>query len=99
MDIKSQNVRDASRLLLHVSDETIAKILCAVADEAVAQMDTILLANQQDLNRMDPANPKYDRLKLTSERIQGIAADMRNVAQLPSPVERVLKDTVRPNGL
>lgn len=101
MDIKSQlqNVRDASRLLLHVSDETIAKILCAVADEAVAQMDTILLANQQDLNRMDPANPKYDRLKLTSERIQGIAADMRNVAQLPSPVGRVLKDTVRPNGL
>ncbi len=101
MDIKSQlqNVRDASRLLLHVSDETIAKILCAVADEAVAQMDTILLANQQDLNRMDPANPKYDRLKLTSERIQGIAADMRNVAQLPSPVGRLLKDTVRPNGL
>lgn len=101
MDIKSQlqNVRDASRLLLHVSDETIAKILCAVADEAVAQMDTILLANQQDLNRMDSANPKYDRLKLTSERIQGIAADMRNVAQLPSPVGRVLKDTVRPNGL
>lgn len=101
MDIKSQlqNVRDASRLLLHVSDETIAKVLCAVADEAVAQMDTILLANQQDLNRMDPANPKYDRLKLTSERIQGIAADMRNVAQLPSPVGRVLKDTVRPNGL
>ena len=101
MDIKGQlqNVRDASRLLLHVSDETIAKILCAVADEAVAQMDTILLANQQDLNRMDPANPKYDRLKLTSERIQGIAADMRNVAQLPSPVGRVLKDTVHPNGL
>ena len=101
MDIKSQlqNVRNASRLLLHVSDETIAKILCAVADEAVAQMDTILLANQQDLNRMDPANPKYDRLKLTFERIQGIAADMRNVAQLPSPVGRVLKDTVRPNGL
>ena len=101
MDIKSQlqNVRNASRLLLHVSDETIAKILCAVADKAVAQMDTILLANQQDLNRMDPANPKYDRLKLTSERIQGIAADMRNVAQLPSPVGRVLKDTVRPNGL
>ena len=101
MDIKGQlqNVRDASRLLLHVSDETIAKILCAVADEAVAQMDTILLANQQDLNRMDPANPKYDRLKLTSERIQGIAADMRNVAQLPSPVGRVLKDAIRPNGL
>ena len=101
MDIKSQlqNVRDASRLLLHVSDETIAKILCAVADKAVAQMDTILLANQQDLNRMDPANPKYDRLKLTFERIQGIAADMRNVAQLPSPVGRVLKDTIRPNGL
>lgn len=101
MDIKIQlqDVKNASRSLLGMSDKTISDVLCAVADEAVMQADVILNANEQDLDRMDSANPKYDRLKLTLERIQGIAADMRNVAHLPSPVGRVLRDTVRPNGL
>lgn len=101
MDIKIQlqDVKNASRSLLGMSDKTISDVLCAVADEAVMQAGAILDANEQDLDRMDPANPKYDRLKLTLERIQGIAADMRNVAHMPSPVGRVLKDTVRPNGL
>lgn len=101
MDIKRQlqDVKNASRFLLGMSDETISDVLCAVADEAVAQAGAILDANKQDLNRMDPANPKYDRLKLTLERIQGIASDMRNVSNLPSPVGRVLRDAIRPNGL
>ena len=101
MDIKIQlqDVKNASRSLLGMSDKVISDVLCAVADEAVMQAGAILDANEQDLDRMDPANPKYDRLKLTLERIQGIAADMRNVAHMPSPVGRVLKDTVRPNGL
>lgn len=48
---------------------------------------------------MDPANPKYDRLKLTEERLQGIAADMENVSTLPSPLNKVLSETIRPNGM
>lgn len=48
---------------------------------------------------MDPSNPMYDRLKLTSERIEGIASDNRKVATLPSPLGRVLKHSVLPNGL
>lgn len=101
MDIKIQlqDVKNASRSLLGMSDKIISDVLCALADETVMQADVILNANEQDLDRMDSANPKYDRLKLTLERIQGIAADMRNVAHLPSPVGRVLRDTVRPNGL
>lgn len=101
MDIKIQlqDVKNASRSLLGMSNKIISDVLCALADETVMQADVILNANKQDLDRMDPANPKYDRLKLTLERIQGIAADMRNVAHLPSPVGRVLRDTVRPNGL
>lgn len=101
MDIKIQlqDVKNASKSLLGMSDKTISDVLCAVADEAVMQADAILDANGQDLDRMDSANPKYDRLKLTLERIQSIAADMRNVAHMPSPVGRVLRDAVRPNGL
>ncbi|MCR4765328.1 MAG: glutamate-5-semialdehyde dehydrogenase [Bacteroidaceae bacterium] len=101
MDIKGQlqEVHQAAKFLLRLKDEDIAKILCAVADEIIAQSDVILKANQQDLLRMDTANPKYDRLKLTSERLLGIASDMRNVAKLPSPVGKVLRETIRPNGL
>ena len=92
------DARRASRQLLGLSDEKINTVLLAVADALVAATDDILAANALDLARMDPANPKYDRLKLTPDRIAGIAADMRNVASLPSP--RVEIDRrVRPNGL
>jgi len=94
-----QEVYQAAKSLLRLSDDLIAEVLCAVADEIIAQADVILKANEQDLSRMDPTNPKYDRLKLTLERLEGIAADMRNVSKLPSPVGKVLKEIVRPNGL
>ena len=92
-------VREASIELPSLGDETINDILLAVADAAEAQTERILQANALDLERMDPSNPMYDRLKLTPERIAGIAADMRKVATLPSPLGRVLKHTVLPNGL
>lgn len=41
----------------------------------------------------------YDRLLLNRERIAGIAADIRNVASLPSPLGKILSETVRPNGM
>ena len=94
-----QDVRQASRKLALVDEELINKVLEAVADAAVEYTDEILTANAEDLQRMNPANPKYDRLKLTAERSQGIASDTRNVASLPSSLGRLLEETVRPNGL
>ena len=92
-------VQDASRHLLAVDGTKINEILCAVADAAVAQSSYILEENRKDLARMDPANPKYDRLKLTEIRLQEIADGLRHVAALPSPLGRVLKESVLPNGL
>lgn len=94
-----ESVREASTSLSELDDKRINEILLAVADEAVAQTPAILEANAKDLARMDPANPMYDRLKLTKERIDGIASDTRHVALLPSPLGRVLKHSVLPNGL
>lgn len=94
-----QAAKDASIDLALLDGDTINRVLLAVADRAEAETDTILAANAKDLSRMDQANPMYDRLKLTRERISGIAADTRNVASLPSPLGRVLKHTVLPNGL
>ena len=48
---------------------------------------------------MGTGDPRYDRLKLTLPRLEGIASDMRNVSILPSPLGRVLKHSIRPNGM
>lgn len=91
--------RIAARSAAQLGDERINSVLCAVADEAEARISYILEANQCDLARMNPDDPKYDRLMLTAERIRSIAADIRDVATLPSPLNRVLHDTVRSNGM
>ena len=92
-------VQVASRELALLNDNVINQILNAVADAAIAETPFILAENEKDLARMDKNDPKYDRLKLTEERLKGIAADTRNVATLPSPLGKVLKESVRPNGM
>ena len=83
-----------------IQDEALVnETLRLTADEIETQTDALLAANRSDLARMNPDDPKYDRLKLTAERLQGIADDMRTVASLPSPLGRILQHSVRPNGM
>ena len=82
-----------------LTDNERNEVLTAVADAICSQKDRILKANSRDLQRMEPANPLYDRLQLTDARLDGIAADMRKVTTLPSPLGRILKETTLPNGL
>jgi len=93
------NVRDASRDLIKLKTETIHQLLLALADEAEKQTKTLIAENRHDLDLMDPEDPKYDRLKLTEDRIKAIASDIRNVASLASPIGRVLDKRELPNGL
>lgn len=93
------NARVAANKLNLIDDATIARVLCAVADEADRQVDYILQANRRDLERMPESDPRYDRLMLTRERLAGITADMRRVASLPSPLGRTLASYDRPNGM
>ena len=92
-------VRTASRALAALDEDKVNAILRAVADAAVRNTPYILEENAKDLAQMDAANPLYDRLLLTKERIEGIASDIRNVASLPSPLGKLLSETVRPNGI
>jgi len=94
-----QRVKKASRSLALLSDEQRNTILNAVADAIVDFKERILVANSQDLAKMDPKNPLYDRLQLTEKRLDDIASDMRNVASLPSPLGYVTKEKTLPNGL
>ena len=91
--------REACKTLALLSDAQRNEVLQAVADAIVAQQATLLQANALDLAVMDPANPLYDRLQLTAQRLEGIAADMRHVSELPSPLGRTLQDRTLPNGL
>ena len=94
-----ENVRKASRALSLLSDKKINQVLVDLAEATLDQIPAILEENKKDLVRMDSEDPKYDRLKLTQERIEAIAGDIEKVAHLPSPVGRILEEKQLENGL
>lgn len=82
-----------------MDNDTINKVLLMVAEAAVVNAKFIIAENEKDLVLMDESDPRYDRLLLTAGRIEGIASDIRNVVELPSPVGQILLENRRPNGL
>lgn len=94
-----ESAKIAGRSLLLLKEEQINCLLEAIAKETEAKIHYILSENLKDLQRMDKDNPKYDRVKLTEERILGIVSDIRNVISLPSPVGRILDQKTLDNGL
>lgn len=94
-----RQTRKACRTLGKVDDRVINNTLLMIADSAIRNADQILSENRKDLELMPESDPLYDRLLLTNERLGSIAADIRNVSGLPSPLNRVLSTNIRPNGL
>lgn len=94
-----ENTLIASRELNLLSVGKVNEVLNKIADAAEKNTDFILRENQKDLARMESSDPKYDRLKLTANRLKSIADDIRNVVSLASPIGRVLSENIRPNGL
>ena len=94
-----EKVKRASKSLATLSDGQRNEILLAVADAIINNKERILNANAQDLAKMSKDNPLYDRLQLTTKRLEDIAADMRNVATLPSPLGHITKQKTLANGL
>lgn len=94
-----QITKDASYTLAGIDDERRNAILNRVADAIVANASMLLDANSRDLERMEQSNPLYDRLQLTQSRLENIAADMRNVALLESPLGKISNERTLENGL
>ena len=99
LDTAFASVRDASRCLTGIDPATINDVLLDLADITLQSIPQLLQANALDLKQMPQDDPRYDRLQLTESRLADIAADLRQVASLPSPVGRVLRHTTLPNGL
>ncbi len=94
-----KSVRGASRKLALVGEEKVNDILLALADKAEKNSLKIIAENQKDLERMPESDPKYDRLKLTEQRIKDIATDLRSVATLPSPLDILVEKRTLKSGL
>ena len=82
-----------------LQEEKINQVLVALAEKAEKRSANIIQENRKDLDRMPETDPKYDRLKLTEQRIKDIANDLRNVSKLPSPLGISLESRNLNSGL
>ena len=92
----------AARTLATLSAATKNRALHAAADSVLANVDAVLSANAPDVAAArDAGTPAamLDRLALIPQRVDGIAAGLRQVAGLPDPVGEVLRGSTLPNGL
>lgn len=95
-----RSAREATKNLIGVSDEKINLALLYMADALIESCDEILEANEQDIELAEGISPvMIDRLRLTKERIVGMASGIREIAELPSPLGKLLERVERPNGL
>ena len=97
-----RRAKAASARLARASTAEKNAALHAAADLLADRAPEILTANQADLDAATSAGMEQgplDRLRLTDERLAGMAAGLRAVAELPDPVGEVLGGGRRPNGL
>jgi len=99
LQIELAKVNKASRTLINLTSKKRNEILRDVADAIVKNSHILLAENEKDLARMDRDDPKYDRLLLNLERLEDIASDMRNVADLENPLNRILDERKHENGM
>jgi len=94
-----KNTFTASKALQHCPDESISELLQSIASEIEAEETSILEANQKDLKKMGASDPLVDRLLLNKQRLQAIANSIRAIAELPSPVGKLILKRKMKKGL
>ncbi len=85
--------------LQQLPEGAVKKMLRDIAVSITENEAAILKANQKDLARQDPDNPKNDRLMLNPQRLKSIAGSIRKIASLPNPAGQVLLKRTLPNGI
>lgn len=96
-----QKAKQAARFLL-TAGELKNKALLEIADALIANGDEIVKANNKDIKNAEESGIKkslIDRLRLTKERIDGMADGVRRVAALQDPIGTVLSGSTCSNGL
>ncbi|HWJ65025.1 MAG TPA: glutamate-5-semialdehyde dehydrogenase [Acidimicrobiales bacterium] len=97
-----RRAKAASRVLASASTGQKDDALRAAAELLVARTEDLLAANAADVARAEADGVSatvVDRLRLTADRVAGMAGGLEQVAGLADPVGEVLDGWVRPNGL
>jgi len=97
-----QRARAAARALAVASTGAKNDALKAAAVKLRSVEAELLAANAQDVRQVVAAGKNeafIDRLRLTPDRVEGMAVALEQIAELPDPVGRTLASTTRPNGL
>jgi glutamate-5-semialdehyde dehydrogenase len=103
-DVRSiaQLAKQASGAISQLSTEQKNEALRQMAAALVREQDSIIKANQLDLEEgrnNGTSESLLDRLALNPERIEAMAEGLRQIVELPDPVGETLEETTRPNGL
>lgn len=99
MKASFEAVKQISYQLPLIAHEKKQRFVEKLADRLIAEQDQILKHNQQDLDLMATDDPKYDRLRLTPDRINDIAMSLKTIAVIESPIWQTLEDYTLANGL
>ena len=91
--------QDASIAVRKLSDQQRADLLLSLAEKVMTNSAQIVAENKKDLDLMDDADPKKDRLLLNEKRIQDLAQSLRDIAALPDPTGEVLVERTIEQGL
>ena len=91
--------QDASRAVRKLSDQQRADLLLSLAEKVMTNSAQIVAENKKDLDLMDDADPKKDRLLLNEKRIQDLSQSLRDIAALPDPTGEVLVERTIEQGL
>ncbi len=96
-----ESAKAASREISALTDEKINEALLKMASSLIESSDAILAANALDIEaaRGTVSDVMIDRLRLTEDRIRGMADGITQITKLPPPLGRILEKTERPNGL
>jgi glutamate-5-semialdehyde dehydrogenase len=99
---QARSAGEASRILARASTDAKDGALLAYARKLVKERGPVLKANGRDLaagRKRGLSAAMLDRLRLTPERLEGIAEGLRQIAALPDPVGEISGLKLRPNGL
>lgn len=93
--------KETVKSLRGVTDEKINEALLKMADALIKNSESILAENAKDIESAKDkiSTVMIDRLTLTEKRISDMASGIREITLLPSPLGKILREVVRPNGL
>ncbi len=94
-----KSTQKASREIRALSDKRKKELLYALAELLQKESINIVEENVKDVNRLDPKNPKRDRLVLDHARIRDLITSLQQIANLPDPSQQSLSTQELDNGL